>query len=140
MITMDTYKTPGGQSSPRDQKIFNLDQNSIEPHIEEIRTVFKPSRVQASQITIILKISDFGKMSLIVSIFQVIVEHLEVWSMAKCSNSKSINQLDLQLNLLVLLLNFLAMVDERHFPLLNIATKNNKKFHIVFYQLCFYLD
>ena len=128
MITMDTYKTPGGQSSPRDQKTFNLDQNSIEPHIEEIRTVFKTSRVQFLPITIFLKISD---LSLIVAIFNVIVQYLKVWSMVKCSNSKSTNQLDLQLNLLVLLLNFLAMVDEHHFPLLNIATKNNKNFHFV---------
>ena len=44
MITMDTYKTPGGQPSPRDRKTFNLDQNSIEPHIEEIRTVFRRSQ------------------------------------------------------------------------------------------------
>ena len=131
MITMDTYKTPGGQSSPRDQKTFNLDQNSIEPHIEEIRTVFKVSRVQALPITILLKISVFGKMSQIHAIFHVIIEHLEVWSMVKCSNSKSINQLDLQLNLLVLLLNFLATRDEHHFPLLNIATKNNKNFCVL---------
>ena len=129
MITMDTYKTPGGQSSPRDQKTFNLDQNSIEPHIEEIRTVFKTSRVQFLPITIFLKISD---LSLIVAIFNMIVQYLKVWSMVKCSNSKSTNQLDLQLNLLVLLLNFLAMVDEHHFPLLDIATKNNlnKKFSL----------
>ena len=133
MITMDTYKTQGGQSSPRDQKTFNLDQNSIEPHIEEIRTVFKTSRVQFLPITIFLKISD---LSLIVAIFNVIVQYLKVWSMVKCSNSKSTNQLDLQLNLLVLLLNFLAMVDEHHFPLLNIATKNNKNFHFVFLN-CF---
>jgi len=49
MITMDTYKTPGGQSSPRDQKIFNLDQNSIEPHIEEIRAVFKHPEFKPNQ-------------------------------------------------------------------------------------------
>ena len=101
MITMDTYKTPGGQSSPRDQKTFNLDQNSIEPHIEEIRTVFKTSRIQALPITIFLKISVFGEMSQMGTIFQVIVEHFKVWSMVKCSNSKSINQLDPLLDLLV---------------------------------------
>ena len=43
MITMDTYKTPGSQPSERDRKIFNLDQNSIEPHIEEIRIVLQTS-------------------------------------------------------------------------------------------------
>ena len=52
--------------------------------------------------------------------------------MVKCSNSKSTNQLDPHLDLLVLLLNFLATVDEHHFQLLNIATKNNKKSDIVF--------
>ena len=51
MITMDTYKTPGGQPSVRDQKTFNLDENSIEPHIEEIRTVFKISQVRTLSIS-----------------------------------------------------------------------------------------
>jgi len=40
MITMDTYKTPDSQPSERDRKTFNLDQNSIEPHIEEISMVY----------------------------------------------------------------------------------------------------
>ena len=114
---MDTYKTPGGQSSPRDQKIFNLDQNSIEPHIEEIRTVFKHPEFKPYQKQ---------------TFYSVIVEQFKVWFMVKYSNSKSINQLDPLLDLLVLLLNFLATVDEHHFQLLNIATKNNKKIHIVF--------
>ena len=51
MITMDTYKTPDSQPSERDRKTFNLDQNSIEPHTEEIRIVLQTSWVQLSLIT-----------------------------------------------------------------------------------------
>ena len=37
---METYKTQGGQPSARDQKRFVLDQNSIEPQIKDIESVY----------------------------------------------------------------------------------------------------